>query len=159
MSRIGSKLVQIGWSANPPQFTDIGHRLAIFTNPCPILIRLDWTITIRFKKSGVLYIRVTRAYTRSEVPLRCTDLHRLVFTSKNPHSRPRGTCCSRHCPLVPSNVPGSTSSELAIIFPPLLSWGKHIQWKVRVDLVLYLAGHWFSDCRWILGGLRIVLGF
>ena len=57
-SRIGSKLVQIGWSANPPQFTDIGHRLAIFTNPCPILIRLDWTIAIRLKKSGVLYIRV-----------------------------------------------------------------------------------------------------
>ena len=31
-----------------------------------------------------------------------------------------------------AEVPGSTSSELAIIFPPLLSWGKHIQWKVLV---------------------------
>ena len=46
-----------GWSANPRQFTGIGHGLAIFANPCPIPIKLDWMIAIGFKNSGVLYIR------------------------------------------------------------------------------------------------------
>ena len=80
-SRIGSKLVQIGWSANPPQFNDIGHQLAIFTNPCPILIRLDWMIAIRFKKSGVLYIRVYLhiKFTSSSVIWILNTKHRVVL--------------------------------------------------------------------------------
>ena len=31
-------------------------------------------------------------------------------------------------------------------------------WVVACVLVLYLAGRRFSDCRWIVGGLRIALG-
>ena len=58
LSRIGSKLAQIGCSANPRQFTSIGHGLAIFANPCPIPIELDWMIAFEFKNSGVLYIWV-----------------------------------------------------------------------------------------------------
>ena len=47
-SRIGSKLTQIGWNANPC----IGHRLAIFANLRPNQIELDWLVGIGLKHSG-----------------------------------------------------------------------------------------------------------
>ena len=57
-SRIGSILAIIGGSVNPRHFTDIGNRLAFFTNPCPIRIELDWLVGIGLKKSGPPYIGV-----------------------------------------------------------------------------------------------------
>ena len=42
------------------------------------------------------------------------------------------------------------------------SWsgeGEGFVWAVACVLVLYLAGRRFSDCRWIVGGLRIAVGF
>ena len=59
-SRIGSKLTQIGWNANPCHFTSIGHRLAIFANPRPIQIELDWLVGIGWKNSGPPYIGVNK---------------------------------------------------------------------------------------------------
>ena len=79
LSRIGSTLAQIGCSANPRQFTSIGHGLAIFANPCPIPIELDWMIAFEFKNSGVLYIWVKSRATSVDKNLNLntslTDLH------------------------------------------------------------------------------------
>ena len=65
-SRIGSKLTQIGWNANPCHFTSIGHRLAIFANPRPIQIELDWLVGIGWKNSGPPYIGVPPLQLTSE---------------------------------------------------------------------------------------------